>query len=197
MNSSHPSHCLFPYFRKAEIDKFRSRFGSLIATALASPGVNLTAEQHSLIKADLSPENHPLYTRSQTLLDSCDTLVKEWDKLAEYASSVEEPPDVKEVWERDYAEARRVISLGRLASEAEVEKLLKYESNREGNSLRKMKEKQNELERDDHLQEMLKMGKQGNEDGLVQEEKGARGWGYVAHRAQRGLEGLVTALPDE
>ena len=197
MNSSHPSHCLFPYFRKAETDKFRSRFGSLIATALASPGVKPTAAQHSQIVADLSPENQPLYTRSQTLLESCDTLVKEWDKLVEYASSVEKPPDVKEVWERDYAEARRVISLGRQASEAEIEKLLNYEGNRKGNSSRTMEEKLKELERDDHLQEMLKMGKQGNEDGLVQAEKRARGWGYVAYRAQRGLERLVTALPYE
>lgn len=161
---------------------------------MASAGVKPAAAQQTQIKAELSPGSQPLYARSQSLLKNCNTLVKEWDKLVEYASSVEEPPTLGEVWDRDYAEARRIIALGRQSSEADVKKLLTYEGNSRGNVSKEMKQKQKEFEQDDHLQEMLKMGREENADGEMQE---SRGWGFVAHRAKRGLEALVAALPDE
>jgi hypothetical protein len=152
------------------------------------------------MEVDLSPESHPLYARSESLFNGCKTLVEEWDELVKYASGVKELPDLKPVWEKDYAEARRVIALGREAAEAEVTRLMTYEESKGKRASKQTERKLKEFEEDGHLQDMLAMGREELDVRAGKKRKHAekaRGWGLVAHRMERGLKELARALPEE
>lgn len=121
-------------------------------------------------------------------------MITEHDELTRQTANCEPPEDLSEAWEKDYVEVRRLISVGRVATEAEVNRLLTYEDRkgRRSKANRKGETDTDELEKDEHLQAMLEMGREGQDS-----EKKVYGWGNAAHRLEKGFRRLVRALPDE
>ncbi|PGH03113.1 hypothetical protein GX51_04300 [Blastomyces parvus] len=194
--------------RESESEKFHSNIIALIGTALAPSGAKTsasapgsTAAVQKLDLEDVSSDKHPLYNRSQDLLQRTKSLVQECDDFKEYISNLEVPPDPTETWEQRCAETRRVIAIGAEASQVEIDRLLarkgdarkrdaKGEPAPKGEKAgRRVKAKV--FEKDEHLQAMLKIGKE--KDAL--KEKEPYGWGRMAHRMVRGMKALTKALP--
>ncbi|KKZ67846.1 hypothetical protein EMCG_06506 [[Emmonsia] crescens] len=107
------------------------------------------------------------------------------------------------MWERDCAETRRVIAIGVEASQAEIDRLLarkdearKWEAKEKTASKGRRagrRAKAKVFEKDEHLQNMLKMGKE--DDDLQKKE--SYGWGKMAYQVVKGMKALVKALPIE
>lgn len=133
---------------------------------------------------------------SRTLMEELQAMATEYDELTRQTANCEQPPeDLSETWEKDYAEVRRLISVGRKATESEVKRLLDYEDPKARGSGGKGKEGETdteEFEKDEHLQAMLEMGREGHD-----REKRVYGWGNAAHRLVKGFRRLERALPDE
>ncbi|PGH19094.1 hypothetical protein AJ79_00128 [Helicocarpus griseus UAMH5409] len=203
--------------RESESEKFRSQITSLLASALAptatkattaaGKALNSKADAQKLSLEDVSPEKHPLYLRSQALLQCTKSLVQEYDKLSAYIANLEPPPDPAETWQRDCAETRRVIAVGVEASQAEVERLLVRKADQRKKDAKEKstskgakdgKGSKEAFEKDEHLQAMLKMGRGGDGDGNGDgKKKEPYGWGRVAHRVVKGMKSLVKGLPAE
>ncbi|KAJ9191731.1 hypothetical protein DTO164E3_8694 [Paecilomyces variotii] len=157
---------------ETEDAEFNSQFAQLMAAALAPTGVEPSLPT-DILPGDYTPENHPLYALSRSLVDRSKTLAHEYDKLSQYASNLKLPEDPRPVIEKDYEEVRRVIAAGRRASEAQIEKSLA--SNEKGKKGRRgqtsalvggdMGIKDKVFEEDVHLQAMLKMGREELEKG--------------------------------
>ncbi|OAX82826.1 hypothetical protein ACJ72_02818 [Emergomyces africanus] len=195
--------------KESESEKFRSRIIHLISTSLAPTGgkkaaAGSTVDAQKVGLEDVTFDRHPLYNRSQALLQCTRSLVQEYDNLAAYISGLEAPPDPTDKWERDCVEARRVIAIGVEASQAEIDRLLvrKDAASRKRDAKEKITSKGKKegrnvkakaFAKDEHLQTMLKMGK---EKGTLQ-KKEAYGWGKMAHQVVKGMKALVKALPDE
>ncbi|KAK2801606.1 hypothetical protein FQN50_007667 [Emmonsiellopsis sp. PD_5] len=194
---------LLSFTRESESEEFRSRFVSMLATALSptvtkesKPSSSPKTNTESAILGDPSFDKHPLYLKSQALVQCSKSLLQEYDDMTTYLSTLEAPPDPKETWARDCAEARRLIAIGMKASQAEIERLLDHrkavkKDSKESNARAKGKREMKVFEKDEHLQAMLKMGRS---DGWKEKPSG---WGNVAHRAVRGMKALVKALADE
>ncbi|KAK2791178.1 hypothetical protein FQN51_002253 [Onygenales sp. PD_10] len=189
--------------RESESEEFRSRFVSMLATALSpaeakesKPSSSPKRDAGDVVLGDPSFDKHPLYLRSQALVQCSKSLLQEYDDMTTYLSTVEAPPDPKETWARDCEEARRLVAIGMKASQVEIERLLDHrkvvkKDSKESNARAKGKREMKVFEKDEHLQAMLKMGRG---DGWKEKPSG---WGNVAHRAVRGMKALVKALSDE
>lgn len=166
-----------------------------MSSASSSPSSSASTEHSEtpLIRVPTVDE-HPLYVASRTLMEEFKDMITEYDNLTRQTASCQIPEDLAEVWEKDYAEVRRLISVGRTATEADIKRLLNYESGKGRKS--RVDKKQgmdtNGLNKDEHLQAMLEMGREGQSS-----EKKVYGWGNVAHRLEKGFRSLVKALPDE
>ncbi|OJD27430.1 hypothetical protein ACJ73_01173 [Blastomyces percursus] len=196
--------------REAESEKFHASIVALIGTALSPTGTKTsasapgsTAAVQKLDLEDISSDKHPLYNRSQELLQRTKSLVQECDDFTEYISNLEVPPDPAETWERACTEARRVIAIGAKASQSEIDRLLarkddsrKRDANGEPAPKGKRGEKRAKakaFEKDEeHLQVMLKIGKE--KDASLQETE-PYGWGRMAHQMVKGMKALTKALP--
>ena len=197
--------------RQSEREAFRSEFSSLLAAALApseSDKVENMAWQSSTSSSLLSTQQsetpllriptidqHPIYRTSRTIMDQFKAMLTEYDELAHRTANCQLPEDLTEVWEKDYAEVRRLISVGRVATEAEIERLLTYDGDKRHRSRGEGRMDTDPFRRDAHLQAMLEMGRQDRKD--QKDEKKVYGWGKAAHRAEKGFRDLVRALPDE
>ncbi|RWQ97123.1 hypothetical protein C8Q69DRAFT_462421 [Paecilomyces variotii] len=190
---------------ETEDEEFNSQFAQLMAAALAPTGVEPSLST-DILPGDCTPENHPLYALSRSLVDRSKTLAHEYDKLSQYASNLKLPEDPRPVIEKDYEEVRRIIAAGRRASEAQIEKSLA--SNEKGKKGRRgqtsalvggdMGIKDKVFEEDVHLQAMLKMGREELEKG--DDSRGKKkiyGWGKAVTRAQKAMKALVKVLPNE
>ncbi|KAK2736642.1 hypothetical protein FQN55_001588 [Onygenales sp. PD_40] len=189
--------------RESESEEFRSRFVSMLATALSpaeakesKPSSSPKRDAGDVVLEDPSFDKHPMYLKSQALVQCSKSLLQEYDDMTTYLSTLEAPPDPKETWARDCEEARRLIAIGMKASQVEIERLLDHrkvvkKDSKESNARAKGKREMKVFEKDEHLQAMLKMGR-----GEGWKEKPS-GWGNVAHRAVRGMKALVKALSDE
>ncbi|OJD17821.1 hypothetical protein AJ78_02120 [Emergomyces pasteurianus Ep9510] len=192
-----------------ESERFRSRIIHLIGTALAPTGAKAPAagsagDAQKLGLGDVLSDRHPLYIRSQALLQCTRSLVQEYDNLAAYICSLEAPPDLVDMWERDCAETRRVIAIGVEASQAEIDRLLARKDDARKRDAKEKTASKGKKERgigrakvfakDELLQTMLKMGKE--KDSTFQKRE-PYGWGKMAHQVVKGMKALVKALPDE
>ncbi|EEH38049.2 hypothetical protein PAAG_00970 [Paracoccidioides lutzii Pb01] len=201
--------------REAASQVFRSHIVSLLSTALAPTGTKTSGtpsgpsgltskvDAQKLVLEDVPIGKHPLYHRSQALLQCSESLIQEYDKLSTFISDLEAPADPAEMWERDCAETRRVIAIGVAASQAEIERLLVRKddtrerkikeklASKQGKGLNGNKEKRS-FENDQQLQDMLKMGK-----GKENLHKEPYGWGKVAHQVVKGMKVLIKAFPVE
>ncbi|KAL1881669.1 60S ribosomal protein L15 [Paecilomyces lecythidis] len=188
---------------EAEDEEFKSLFAELMAPALAPTGVE-TSMSTDILSGDPTSEHHPLYALSRSLVEQSKALVDEYDRVIQYANNLKLPEDPRPVIEKDYEEVRRIIAMGRRASEAQIEKSLA--SSEKGKKRRREKSsafveggvgaKCTKFEDDAHLQAMLKMGREELEkaDG---EKKEVYGWGKAATRAQKAMKALVKVLPNE
>ncbi|EDN07081.1 hypothetical protein I7I51_03653 [Histoplasma capsulatum] len=197
--------------RESEAEEFRSRFSLLIGTALAPTGTKTSgsaagclSDTQKLCLEDVSSDRHPLYNKCQVLLQCTKSLLQEYDNLAAYISKLEVPPDPAEMWEEDCAETRRVIGIGAEASQAEINKLLackddaqkrgdKGESAPSKGRKRGRRARAKVFEKDEHLQAMLKIGKE--KDPFPTKEP--YGWGKTAFQMVKGMKTLAKALPVE
>lgn len=190
---------------ETEDEEFNSQFAQLMAAALAPTGVEPSLST-DILPGDCTPENHPLYALSRSLVDRSKTLVHEYDKLSQYASNLKLPEDPRPVIEKDYEEVRRIIAAGRRASEAQIEKSLacneKGKKGRRGQTSAlvggDMGIEDKVFEEDVHLQAMLKMGREELEKG--DDSRGKKkiyGWGKAVTRAQKAMKALVKVLPNE
>ncbi|PGH19828.1 hypothetical protein AJ80_03745 [Polytolypa hystricis UAMH7299] len=182
--------------RDSEIRKFETQFSAFLAAALTPTGEKSPAQDgEAEISGDPSPTNQPLYLKYQTLLASTKSLVKEYDGLIKHYSAVQRPQDPTPQWEKDCAEVRRVISVGREASEKEIERLLAYKRQRKGKTALRERKRIKAFEKDQHLQAMLKMGLLESEGGKWTRQK-TYGWGRAARKMEKGMKALVKALPE-
>ncbi|OAT09643.1 hypothetical protein BDBG_17260 [Blastomyces gilchristii SLH14081] len=183
--------------RESESEKFHASIIALIGTALAPSGTKSsasasgsTAVVQKLDLEDVSSDKHPLYNRSQELLQCTRSLVQECDDFTAYISNLEVPPDPAETWERDCAETRRVIAIGAEASQAEIDRLLARKDDARKRDAKgepaprgkkgERRAKAKTFEKDEqHLQDMLKIGKE--KDASLQ-KKEPYGWGRMAHQ---------------
>ncbi|KAL2007816.1 hypothetical protein VTN00DRAFT_7798 [Thermoascus crustaceus] len=207
---------------KSEQEKFETEFAELMAAALAPTGLKPPPSTEPL-PIDPIPDNHPLYILSKTLLDNLRALVDEYEGLqADIANlRAQAPGNPASRMEKDYEEARRIITVGKEASAAEIEKLLGSEKQKKDKKEKKKKRHQQKkaskksladnddhnknddgikeaFDKDVHLQAMLKMGREEimKKNGNSRVRK-AYGWGKVAYRAEKAMKALVKALPDE
>ncbi|KGY15666.1 hypothetical protein PABG_11319 [Paracoccidioides brasiliensis Pb03] len=201
--------------REAASEVFRSHIVSLLSTALAPTGAKTSGttsgpsgltskvDAQKLVLEDVPTGKHPLYHRSQALLQCSESLIQEYDKLSTFISDLEAPADPAEMWERDCAETRRVIAVGVAASQAEIERLLvRKDDTRERKIKEKLASKHDKglngnkekscFENDQQLQDMLNMGK-----GKENLHKEPYGWGKVAHQVVKGMRALIKAFPVE
>lgn len=170
------------------MDEFQSRFASIVAKALAPPGTRQNPTHDG--------EHHPLHARLRALIKGCESIAKGYERLTEYVSKVEPLPDLEGAWEKDYEELERLAALGREASETEINSLLTYNGEYESRRAKwKRKTQKDKFKDDSQLRAMLEMGR----ETLSEREKcqEVRGWRVVAHRAEKGLQEIVKALPDE
>ncbi len=122
-------------------------------------------------------------------------MIKAYDDVVDHTSKLQVPTDLAEIWKQDHAEACRIISVGREVSKAEVERLLAYHKSKPSG---KEGWRRKNFEKDKHLQQMLKMGQEGNDaKERCNGPKKIRGWGRVAHSVEKGMRALAKALPDE
>ncbi|KAL1953376.1 hypothetical protein VTO42DRAFT_2947 [Malbranchea cinnamomea] len=181
--------------REARAEKFRSKFEALFRRALAPPEATPNSKQHKQTTVDISPQGHPLYVQSKAIIKGIENIQKEYERLVEYISNIEKPPDLRDAWERDYEEVRRLATLGREACEAEIKELLRDKGRPESHRAKaRRKRQQKKFQEDSHLQEMLKMGLEAL--GEKDRKQGANGWGAAAHKVQRALDAMIKALPD-
>ncbi|EFR04440.1 hypothetical protein MGYG_07448 [Nannizzia gypsea CBS 118893] len=185
-----------------EDKKFQSQFSSRVRTVMSSreSKAKLTSygpgEAAQVATSDImqSTADHPLYLKTQGLLESARALMNELDNINTQASKIKLPPDPMDGLEKDTAEARRLIARGAEATVLVLEKQLVYpgKNDRKGSQLRDREEEA--FLDDSSLQTMLDMGRDalnsGRSDGMK-----AKSWGFVAHHLQRGMQELVKALP--
>ncbi|KAK2756198.1 hypothetical protein FQN54_005606 [Arachnomyces sp. PD_36] len=199
--------------RQSEREAFHAEFSSLLATALSPSGIDKDGEA---TQASSSPpsasspastehggtplirfpniDEHPIHVTYSTLMEEFRAIVTDYDEVKRQTENFHPPEDFSKAWEADYAEARRLISIGRVATEAEITKLLTYKDSRNRRSRGEGKEETNteEFRKDEHLQTMLKMGRDGQKGN-----KKVYGWANAAHRLEKGFRRLARALPDE
>lgn len=193
-----------------------------MAAALAPTGLKPPPSTEPL-PIDPTPDHHPLYILSKTLLDNLHALVDEYEGLQAHTAKLraQAPENPASGMEKDYEEARRIITVGKEALAAEIERLLGFEEQKKDEKEKKKKRHQRKkaskksladdddhnknddgikeaFDKDGHLQAMLKMGREEimRKDGNNRGRK-AYGWGEVAYRAEKAMKALVKALPDE
>ncbi|KAF3480662.1 60S ribosomal protein L15 [Arthroderma uncinatum] len=189
--------------RNNDEEIFRSRFSSLIKAALSAR--TNKAETTSSFKQPLqiatsdvmlAAGDHPLYHKTQELLESSRALINGVDSISTHTSEAELPHNPKEGLEKDVAEARRIIAHGAEATAMAVEKLLVSERNgarRESQERLQAGEGQEAFQKDNNLQAMFEMGREELNEST--EDLQAQGWGLVAHHLERGMREFVKALP--
>ncbi|EGD98635.1 hypothetical protein TESG_06115 [Trichophyton tonsurans CBS 112818] len=179
-----------------EDENFQCQFSSLIRAVLSSrkikANVTLNGNGDKTVMSDStqSAANHPLYLKTQGLLESARNLISELDSIGIHALKAKLPQDPKEGLEKDTAEARRLIARGAEATALAIEKQLVY-SGKNG-QLRDRKEES--FMNDINLQAMLDMGRDALNVGPRNGMK-PQSWGIVARHLQRGMYELVKALP--
>ncbi|KAL2001690.1 hypothetical protein VTN02DRAFT_1411 [Thermoascus thermophilus] len=207
---------------KSEQEKFETEFAELMAAALAPTGSKPLPSTEPL-PIDPTPDNHPLYILSKTLLDNLHALVDEYEGLQAHTAKLraQAPENPASGMEKDHEEARRIITVGKEASAAEIERLLglgKQKKDKKGKKRKRHERKRaskkslaeddhhdtnddgikEAFDKDVHVQAMLRMGREEiiKRDGNSRGRK-AHGWGKVAHRAEKAMKALVKALSDE
>ncbi|KAK2879348.1 hypothetical protein FQN49_000958 [Arthroderma sp. PD_2] len=183
---------------------FRSRFSSLAKVVLSSRANRAdpasSSLEHPLRTATsdtmLAACGHPLYLKTQGLLQSARALVNGLDSISTHTSGVKIPQNPKGGLEKDIAEACRIISQGAEATAMMVEKQLVYEKNdTRRDSLGKLqaREQQEAFLNDNNLQAMFEMGRD-DMSASTEDDLNAQGWGFVAHHMEGGMRELVKAL---
>ncbi|EFE35220.1 uncharacterized protein ARB_06177 [Trichophyton benhamiae CBS 112371] len=179
-----------------EDENFQCQFSSLMIAVLSSRRVkanvtsNGTGDKTVISDSMQSAANHPLYLKTQGLLESARNLVSELDSIGTHALKAKLPQDPKEGLEKDTAEARRLIARGAEATALAIEKQLVYNGHK--GQLRDRKEEA--FLNDINLQAMLDMGRDALNEGPGNGIK-PQSWGIVARHLQRGMYELVKALP--
>lgn len=202
--------------RKSEEEKFEAEFAELVAAALSPTGLKPSPTTESL-PLDPTPDDHPLYILSKTLLDNLQALVEEYEALQEHIVKVRAPENPASAMEKDYEEARRIISVGKEASAAEIAKLLGFEKKEKKEKKKKKRHRQKlsnkksvgddehkndddgmeAFDNDPHLQATLKMGREEIVGKAGDDRKKVYGWGKVASGAKKAMKAIIKALPDE
>ncbi|KAM5442833.1 hypothetical protein MferCBS31731_002219 [Microsporum ferrugineum] len=184
-----------------EVENFQSQFSSLVKMVLSSKKnkVDLTSSGPAEVTtsdAMQSAGDHPLYLKTQGLLESAKALINGVDSISTHASKIKLPQDPREGFEKDTAEARRLIVHGAEATAMALEKQLVYnKSNTRQVSERKLRgREEEEFLSDNNLQAMFEMGREGLNESAEDGQR-AQSWGFVAHQLQKGMRELVKALP--
>ncbi|KMQ44070.1 hypothetical protein A7C99_4620 [Trichophyton rubrum] len=177
-------------------ENFQCQFSSLMRAVLslrkikANVTSNDTGDKTVISDSVQFAASHPLYLKTQGLLESARNLISELDNISTHALKSKLPQDPKEGLEKDTAEARRLIARGAEATALAIEKQLVY--NGKNGQLRDRKEEA--FLNDIDLQAMLDMGRDALNGGPGNGRK-PQSWGIVARHLQRGMHELVKALP--
>lgn len=195
--------------RQAESERFDSEFGDLLKATL-KPFNTATDKDHnwadeeqecSDLPADTGLDSHPLYATCQAVLQGAHGLFDLFDQVNDCISSIKPLPNLTEQLESDYAEAQRLIETGREVTEEKIERRVTYDKKREsgGRGTRaKWRKRELEFERDENLKLMFELGKAEVGEGDSDDgSKGTSGWGVVAHKLQKGVKILASALSEE
>lgn len=184
---------------------FRGLLGSLLDPSSGKENFNrLDEDQEDFdLPVDTELDKNPLYAECQTVLERSRTLFDLHDQLNECIASIEPLPNLAEQWEKDYAEVQRLIEAGREATEMEVERLVMFDTKRDGGlhgARNRWRKRKRALEKDENLQLMLEMGKAEVKKREARGKKGNKrtcGWGATARKIERGVKVLASALPEE
>ncbi|KAI5291311.1 hypothetical protein KEM54_005445 [Ascosphaera aggregata] len=174
--------------RETEITTYRQTFTSLLLASMSPTGGGEFTDEMELF--DASPKAHPLHKKYSSLTSACeslDAMLREINDGHNIISPAEIPPDLKDVFCKDFEALRRVIGVGMKASQLDIESVMtaKREKNEKNKRL---------LQDDENLVEMVKLGESTSDLGVKQHDM--IGWGRTAKRVKKGVKTLVQVLPD-
>lgn len=128
-------------------------------------------------------------------MDYASSLITQHDDLETLTTNIETLPDLKDIWQRDCDETRRIIKIGAQASQMEIDRLLAYKAHHQPASRPHGSNQTTAFERDEHLQVMLELGRSETKDKGNRPKRKPRGWGNMARGIEKGMKVLTKALP--